>query len=66
MHQYDDKYNVTGVNMLAPSLAAFNVSNAISSSSTGFKILLSNQFYSPAVKIKAGGNGASWTPVWSS
>jgi hypothetical protein len=29
VHEYDDKYNVTGVNMLQPSLRAFNLVNAI-------------------------------------
>jgi len=56
VHEYDDVYDVTGVNMLAPSLAAFNVANPIPSSETQFKILMSNQKFSPALKFLVGGN----------
>jgi len=64
VHQYDDKYDVTGVNMLAPSLPAMNVSNAIPVTATKFKVLMANQLYSPAVQFKAGSAGAAWIPVY--
>ena len=63
VHEYDDKYNVTGVNMLAPSLAAFNIVNAIPSTTTQFKILMANQKFSPATKFSVG--GAAGVPVTS-
>lgn len=56
VHEYDDKFNVTGVNMLAPSLGAFNLSNAIPGAGTQFKILMSNQKFSPAAAFYVGGN----------
>jgi Tfp pilus tip-associated adhesin PilY1 len=63
VHEYDDKFDVTGVNMLDPSLPAFNILNAIPSGATQFKILMSNQKYSPAVKFLVG--GATGVPVTS-
>ena len=65
VHQYDDKYNVTGVNMLNASLAAFNLPNAIVSTATPFKILMANQKLSPAVQIKVGGASAAYVPVYN-
>ena len=56
VHEYDDKYDVTGVNMQAPSLAAFNIANAIPGLGIKFKILMSNQKYSPAATFVVGGN----------
>src|SRR6185295_17777848 len=50
-----DKYDVTGVNMLAPSLANFNILNAIPLTTTKFKILMANQKFSPAAKFLRGG-----------
>ncbi|MCX7098672.1 MAG: PilC/PilY family type IV pilus protein [Methylococcales bacterium] len=55
VHEYDDIYDVTGVNMLNASDTRFNLSNAISSTSTPFKILLMNQYLNPAAKISVGG-----------
>jgi hypothetical protein len=63
VHEYDDKYDVTGVNMLHPSLAAFNLVNPIPLTTTPFKILLANQVMSPAAKILVG--GATGVPVTS-
>ena len=57
IHQYDKIYDVTGVNMLNASSAAQNLSNAIPSTSTKFKVLLHNQYLSPAVKIHIGNPG---------
>ncbi len=54
VHEYDDKYNVTGVNMLAPSLLAFDLANPIPSTSTSFKVLVANQKLSPAVYLGVG------------
>jgi Neisseria PilC beta-propeller domain len=54
VHQYDDKYNVTGVNMLNASNAVDNLSNAIPLKTTPFKVLAQNQYLSPAVKIHIG------------
>jgi len=55
VHEYDDKFDVTGVNMLAPSLANFNILNAIPLTTTKFKILMANQKFSPAAKFLRGG-----------
>lgn len=54
VHQYDDKYDVTGVNMLNPSNAVHKLSNAIASTATEFKVIAQNQYLSPAVKIHIG------------
>jgi hypothetical protein len=61
VHQYDDKFNVTGVNMLNASDPLLNLSNAIPSASTPFKILIQNQYLNPAVQISVGGK--PYTPV---
>lgn len=63
VHEYDDKFNVTGVNMQNASLAAFNLVNAISGNKTPFKILVANQKFSPAAKFLVGGNAG--VPVTS-
>ena len=55
-HEYDDKFDVTGVNFLNASDAAKNISNAIASTTTQFKILIANQKMSPAVRFSFGGN----------
>lgn len=56
-HEYDDKYDVTGVNMLNASLIDFNLVNAIPDADLGFKILVMNQWLNPAVKLSVGGAG---------
>lgn len=56
VHEYDDKFNVTGVNMLAASEAAFNLSNAITNANTQFKVLVMNQLLNPAATLSVGGN----------
>ena len=53
VHEYDDKYDVTGVNMLNASDPDFNLDNAIPDS-TAFKILMTNQGLNRAVKFKFG------------
>jgi hypothetical protein len=55
-HEYDDRYNVTGVNYLAPSADAYKLSNAIPSTSTAFRILVVNQYLNPASKLSVGGS----------
>ena len=55
-HQYDDKYNVTGVNMLNASNPGFNLINAIPLDTTQFKVLAQNQYLNPAVKIHLHGS----------
>ena len=54
IHQYDDLYDRTGVNFLNSSNSAQNLSNAIPSLSTQFKIIAHNQYLSPAVKLHVG------------
>jgi type IV pilus assembly protein PilY1 len=55
VHEYDDLYDRTGVNMLDPSENQFDLSNAIPSTSTQFKVIASNQYLSPAVQIHLNG-----------
>lgn len=55
VHQYDDVYDVTGVNMLNPSDSAFNLAKAISGNGTQFKILVQNQYLNPAATLSVGG-----------
>ena len=57
-HEYDDTYDVTGVNMLNSGDSGFNLVNAIPLSSTQFKVLAQNQYLSPAVSIHIKGNPA--------
>jgi hypothetical protein len=54
VHQYDDKYDVTGVNMLNASSTSFNLSRAIPSTSQKFKVIVHNQYLNPAVKLHIG------------
>lgn len=53
-HQYDDKFDVTGVDMLNPSETKLKLSNIITLSSTQFKVLVMNQYLNPAVKLNIG------------
>ena len=54
-HEYDDIFNVTGVNFLAPSDPGFVISRVITTTSTKFKILIAHQKMSPAVSFSYGG-----------
>jgi hypothetical protein len=54
IHQYDDKYDRTGVNMLNPSATTHKLSNAITSTVTKYKVLVHNQYLNPAVKLHIG------------
>jgi hypothetical protein len=53
-HQYDDKFDVTGINTLNPSSTTMRLSLGVPSLSTNFKVIASNQYLSPAVKIHLG------------
>ncbi len=58
VHEYDDIYDRTGVNMLNASDTRFNLANAIPSTATQFKVIASNQYLSPAVSIHFNGTPA--------
>jgi Neisseria PilC beta-propeller domain len=62
VHEYDDIYDVVGVNVLAASNSSFNLVNAISSTTTSFKLLLANQKFSPAARLTI---GAVTREVWA-
>jgi hypothetical protein len=53
-HQYDDVYDVTGVNVINPSSAKLNISLGIPILSQQFKIIVQNQYLNPAVKLNFG------------
>lgn len=53
-HQYDDKFDKTGVDMLNASVEALNLYNAVPTASTPFKVIAQNQYLNPAVKINIG------------
>jgi hypothetical protein len=55
VHQYDKLYDKTGLNMLNASEPQYNLSQAISSTATKFKVLASNQYLNPAVNIHING-----------
>ena len=54
IHEYDDIYDVVGVNMLNASAPAFNLGNALPLATTSFKLLLANQKFSPAAQLTIG------------
>jgi len=54
VHQYDDRYDVTGLNMLNASNAGNNLSHAIPSTATPFKVIAQNQYLNPAAKLHIG------------
>lgn len=56
VHQYDDAYNVTGVDMQNASDARMNLDNAVTGTGTKFKLLMANQRLSPAVRFWVGEN----------
>ena len=60
-HEYDDEFDKTGVNMLNASDANYNLSRAITSNATGFKVLMMNQYLSPAVSLHIG--DATYNPA---
>jgi hypothetical protein len=56
-HEYDDIYDRTGVNFLSASDSAYNLSNAVPSLNTEFKVIVQNQYLSPAAKLHIGNPG---------
>ena len=56
-HEYDDIYDKTGVNFLSASDPTYNLSNAVPSLTTQFKVLAHNQYLSPAAKLHIGNSG---------
>ena len=54
-HEYDDDFNVTGVNMLNASDPVYNLVDAIPDDSVQFKVLILNQYLNPAVEVAIGG-----------
>lgn len=63
IHQYDDKFNVTGVDMQNASSTAYNLVNAVPGVGTKFKILVANQRLSPSVNLMIGNTSATYTPA---
>ncbi len=55
IHEYDDKYNVTGASFIAPSDPNVAISKLITDKNTPFKILIQNQAFNPAVLWSYGG-----------
>jgi hypothetical protein len=53
-HEYDDIFNVTGVNMLNASSTSLNISLAMGNT-VPFKVLVHNQYMNPAVTLSVGG-----------
>lgn len=53
-HEYDDIFDRTGVNFLNASDSGYNLSNAIPSLTTEFKVIAQNQYLSPAAKLHIG------------
>ncbi len=54
VHQWDDKFDVTGVDFLNPSDNSQKLALAIPSNTTQFKVLAQNQYLNPAVKLHIG------------
>jgi Tfp pilus tip-associated adhesin PilY1 len=54
IHQYDDEFDVTGVNMLNPSDTKLDLKLAIPSLTQNFKVIMQNQYLSPGVKLHIG------------
>ena len=56
-HEYDDIYDRTGVNFLNASDPGFNLSVAVPSMTTEFKVIGQNQYLSPAARLHIGNPG---------
>ena len=54
-HEYDDIYNVTGVNMLNSNNSVQNLSKAIAAD-VPFKVIAHNQYLSPAARLHLNGS----------
>ena len=64
-HQYDDLYNVTGVNMLNASSTSLNLSRAIPDTATPFKVIVHNQYLNPAATLSVGGSVYEGVKTWN-
>ncbi len=64
-HEYDDIFNVTGVNMLNASSTTLNLDNAISDGTTPFKVIVHNQYLNPAVTLSVGGAVHESVKTWN-
>lgn len=53
-HQYDDTFDVTGVDMLNPSSTTLDLKNGLPSLTQKFKVIAQNQYLNPAVKLHIG------------
>lgn len=53
-HEYDDLFDRTGVDFLNASLPSLDLSNAIPSNATNFKVLMMNQYLSPSLSLNIG------------
>jgi len=62
-HEYDDQYDRTGVNFLNASDAGYNLSKAIPSTATEFKVLLMNQYLNPAMQLNIGRTDYNYTSL---
>lgn len=60
VHEYDDVYDKTGINMLNPSVSSYRLSNAVSATQQ-FKVLLMNQYLNPAAMLHIG--NSSYDPA---
>lgn len=60
VHEYDDIYDKTGVNMLDASNTSHDLSRAVPSTSIQFKVIVQNQYLSPAVKLHIGNPSYVW------
>lgn len=60
-HEYDDLFDRTGVNFLNASLPSLDLSNAIPSNATNFKVLMMNQYLSPSLSLHIGNASYSET-----
>jgi type IV pilus assembly protein PilY1 len=69
IHQYDDKYLATGVNMLDAGMPNLNLSRNVApndttfTTTTGFKLLIANQKFNPAVQFVIGGTTDNYRKV---
>ena len=53
-HEYDDTFDVTGVNFLNASDPAYNLGSKLANG-VAFKVLVMNQYLNPAAKLTVGG-----------
>ena len=63
VHEYDKKYDKTGINVLNSSVPALNLSAVITNTTTQFKVLMMNQYLNPAVQFNI--NYADYKPSYN-